>query len=191
MMLGALVLGSMAAVPLVSAPTASASASDCDPLSGTEAPVAPSPSTSVSDAPSTSVPASTTEPSTTDPTTTEPTTTDPSTTEPTTTEPTTTEPTGCRAVNDKSPTVDTDGDGVVDACDLDSDDDGILDSEEDTDHNGRDFDLYRYGRSDLDDLGGGFISRMSDADRDGIQAVVDTDLVNRGAPDSQAFVGEV
>lgn len=41
----------------------------------------------------------------------------------------------CDQVNDKSITGDTDGDGVVDACDLDSDNDGILDAEEDTDHN--------------------------------------------------------
>ncbi|GAA1799274.1 thrombospondin type 3 repeat-containing protein [Leucobacter iarius] len=43
----------------------------------------------------------------------------------------------CTAINDKSPTLDSDGDGVVDACDLDSDNDGILDTEEDGDRNGK------------------------------------------------------
>lgn len=195
---------------------------------------------------------------------------------------------GCSAVNDKSPILDGDGDGIADACDgdsdndgipdaledlngngkfedddvdgdklivaelgdgvssyldLDSDNDGILDLFEsgiptsvinqiDTDHNGVidanvatgnngiadiletspdsgimkyplkntdgddkpdfidlksnavDFDLYAIGKDNLDDLGGGFISRINDADADGIQAVVDTDLVKKGSPDS-------
>lgn len=199
---------------------------------------------------------------------------------------------GCTAINDKSATADTDGDGVVDACDLDSDNDGILDSEEDLDRNGKfldddtegdilvtpvlgdgvsatfdldsdndgildlmegrpftraqidafdadrngvfdagqafganglldaletapdsgvlkpefvsirntdgddkpdfvdltsngtDLDLYAIGRSDLDLLGGGFVSVGVDADRDGIQIGVDTDLIVRGAPAS-------
>ncbi|MDR2237934.1 MAG: T9SS type A sorting domain-containing protein [Chryseobacterium sp.] len=195
---------------------------------------------------------------------------------------------GCTVVNDKSPTIDTDGDGVVDACDLDSDNDGIPDAIEDADNNGQfedddsegdllfvsvlgdsvpnyrdldsdndgildlfesgipasvisqidadrngiidanvpvgqngiadiletypdsgimkypikntdgddkpdflditsngsDFDLYAIGKDNLDDLGGGFISRINDLDKDGIQAVVDTDLVKRGAPGS-------
>lgn len=46
-------------------------------------------------------------------------------------------PDGCQAVNDKSPVFDTDGDGIVDACDLDSDNDGIPDSVEDLNNNGR------------------------------------------------------
>lgn len=195
---------------------------------------------------------------------------------------------GCTAVNDKSPTLDTDGDGIVDACDLDSDNDGIPDALEDLDRNGKfedddtegvfgpvqvlgdgipayldldsdndgildlfesgiptsvisqidadrngiidkgvavgingiadiletspdsgvlkyplkntdgddkpdfvdlnsngiDFDLYAIGKGDLDDFGAGFISRIVDLDKDGIQAVVDTDLVKRGAPNS-------
>ncbi|WP_084680192.1 T9SS type A sorting domain-containing protein [Chryseobacterium luteum] len=195
---------------------------------------------------------------------------------------------GCTAVNDKSPNIDTDGDGTVDACDLDSDNDGILDSAEDlngnglfddddiegnifvtpvlgdgiaayldldsdndgildlfesgiptsvvnqidADHNGiidsgvavgnngfadilettpdsgilkyplkntngdntpdfvdlmsngTDYDLYAIGKGNLDDLGSGFISRINDTDKDGIQAVVDTDLVKRGSPNS-------
>ncbi|KPE51822.1 hypothetical protein AOB46_06235 [Chryseobacterium indologenes] len=195
---------------------------------------------------------------------------------------------GCTVVNDKSPAIDTDGDGIVDACDLDADNDGIPDEIEDADNdgkfenddaegnllvipvlgdsvpnyrdldsdndgildlfesgipvsvinqidadhngiidsnvavgqngiadiletypdsgvmkyqikntdgddkpdfldltsNGSEFDLYAIGKDNLDDLGGGFISRINDMDKDGIQAVVDTDLVKRGAPDS-------
>ncbi|MDQ0783271.1 T9SS type A sorting domain-containing protein [Chryseobacterium sp. W4I1] len=195
---------------------------------------------------------------------------------------------GCTAVNDKSPTLDTDGDGIMDACDFDSDNDGIPDALEDLDQNGKfedddtegifgfvpvlgdgistyldldsdndgildlfesgiptsvisqidtdhngvidsnvavgsngiadiletspdsgilkyplkntdgddkpdfidlnsngtDFDLWAIGKVNLDDFGAGFISRIVDLDRDGIQAVVDTDLAKRGAPDS-------
>lgn len=195
---------------------------------------------------------------------------------------------GCTVVNDKSPALDTDGDGIVDACDMDSDNDGIPDSIEDFDHNGKfqdddsegniiitsvlgdsvpnyldldsdndgildlfesgiptsiinqidtdrngiidntvavgkngiadiletfpdsgvlkynirntngddkpdfldvmsngvDLDLYLIGKGNLDTLGGGFISTIDDQDKDGIQAVVDTDLVKRGAPNS-------
>lgn len=65
---------------------------------------------------------------------------------------------------------DADGDGTPDCRDLTS--------------NGSDFDLYLIGRFDADLLGGGFISQISDADRDGIQAVVDTDPTTRGAPAS-------
>ncbi|TZG00159.1 T9SS type A sorting domain-containing protein (plasmid) [Chryseobacterium panacisoli] len=195
---------------------------------------------------------------------------------------------GCTEVNDKSPALDTDGDGIVDACDLDSDNDGILDAVEDFDKNGKyqdddnegdilltpvlgdsvpnyldldsdndgildlfesgiptsvinqidadhngvidanvpvgkngiadiletspdsgvlkyavkntdgddkpdflditsngsDLDLYQIGKGNLDTLGGGFISTINDKDKDGIQAVVDTDLVKRGSPNS-------
>lgn len=38
--------------------------------------------------------------------------------------------------SDKSDTIDTDGDGIVNACDLDSDNDGVLDTEEDSNSNG-------------------------------------------------------
>lgn len=195
---------------------------------------------------------------------------------------------GCTAVNDKSPTLDSDGDGIVDACDQDSDNDGIPDALEDLDKNGKfedddtegvlglvpvlgdgiasyldldsdndgildlfesgipnsvidqidkdhngvidsdiavgkngiadiletspdsgilkyplrntdgddkpdfvdldsngvDFDLYKIGKGNLDMLLGGFISTIDDKDKDGIQAVVDTDLMKRGAPNS-------
>ncbi|MBL1219406.1 T9SS type A sorting domain-containing protein [Chryseobacterium sp. L7] len=195
---------------------------------------------------------------------------------------------GCTAVNDKSPTLDTDGDGIMDACDLDSDNDGIPDALEDLNQNGKfedddtegvlglvevlgdgiasyldldsdndgildlfesgipnsvisqidadrngiidsnvavgtngiadiletspdsgvlkyplrnldgddrpdfidldsdgsQFDLYAIGKDNLDDFGAGFISRIDDKEKDGIQAVVDTDLVRRGAPGS-------
>jgi hypothetical protein len=195
---------------------------------------------------------------------------------------------GCSVINDKSPILDADGDGIVDACDgdsdndgipdaledlngngkfddddvdgdklivaelgdgissyldLDSDNDGILDLFEsgiptsvidqiDTDHNGVidanvatgnngiadiletspdsgimkyplkntdgddkpdfidlksnnvDFDLYVIGKDNLDTLGGGFISTINDADADGIQAVVDNDLIKKGSPNS-------
>ncbi|AZA78074.1 T9SS C-terminal target domain-containing protein [Chryseobacterium sp. G0186] len=194
----------------------------------------------------------------------------------------------CTGLNDKSPVLDTDGDGIVDACDMDSDNDGIPDAIEDfnktgkfedddtegdilltpvlgdgipnyldldsdndgildlfesgipesvisqidkdrngiidldvpvgkngiadiletspdsgvmkypiknTDgddkpdfldlkSNGTDFDLYKIGKENLDVMGGGFISTIDDKDKDGIQAVVDTDLVKRGAPGS-------
>ncbi|WP_415328971.1 T9SS type A sorting domain-containing protein [Chryseobacterium sp. MMS23-Vi53] len=50
--------------------------------------------------------------------------------------------------------------------------------------NNIDFDLYAIGKDNLDTLGGGFISTINDADADGIQAVVDTDLVKKGSPNS-------
>lgn len=50
--------------------------------------------------------------------------------------------------------------------------------------NGVDFDLYQIGRSDLDLLGGGFISVIFDIDQDGIMRGVDTDLNRRGASGS-------
>lgn len=206
------------------------------------------------------------------------------------TDPTTSAPAGaCTAVNDKSPTADTDGDGVADACDVDTDNDGIPDTVEDTSNNGKfedddidgdllitpvlgdgvpsyrdldsendgildlfesgipraqidqldtdrdgiidagnsfgangladaletspesgvlaytirntdgdstpdfvdltsaggtELDLYAIGRSDLDQLGGGFISVGSDPDADGIQPGADTAVTVRGAPGS-------
>lgn len=204
----------------------------------------------------------------------------------------TAEPAGCSQLNDKSSTTDTDGDGVVDRCDIDSDNDGVLDTEEDVDHNGifgdtdiegdilvtpvlgdgvpnyldldsdndgvldlmegrplsraeidlldadhngvfdatntfganglldaletapdsgvlrpelsmlrntdgddkedavdltsngSDFDLYQIGQGDLDLLGGGFITVISDADTDGIMVGVDSAPDQRGAPGS-------
>ncbi|MCZ4245132.1 thrombospondin type 3 repeat-containing protein [Pedobacter punctiformis] len=50
--------------------------------------------------------------------------------------------------------------------------------------NGTDYDLYAIGKDYLDDLGAGYISRINDGDKDGIQAVVDTDPIKRGAPGS-------
>lgn len=68
------------------------------------------------------------------------------------------------------PPGDTDDDGQPDFIDMMSD--------------GTTPDLYAIGRSDLDLLGGGFISTLSDTDRDGIQSVIDTALDTRGAPGS-------
>lgn len=70
----------------------------------------------------------------------------------------------------KYPLKNTDGDDKPDFIDLNS--------------NGADYDLYAIGKDNLDDFGAGFISRINDLDKDGIQAVVDTDLVRRGAPNS-------
>ncbi|EJL69499.1 T9SS type A sorting domain-containing protein [Chryseobacterium populi] len=70
----------------------------------------------------------------------------------------------------KYPLLNTDGDEKPDFVDLIS--------------NGTDYDLYTIGKDNLDDLGGGFISRIDDADMDGIQAVVDNDLVKKGSPGS-------
>ncbi|GAA5100697.1 hypothetical protein GCM10023210_39470 [Chryseobacterium ginsengisoli] len=64
----------------------------------------------------------------------------------------------------------TDGDDKADFVDLKS--------------NNTDFDLYLIGKDNLDILGAGFISTINDSDGDGIQAVVDTDLVQRGSPNS-------
>lgn len=62
----------------------------------------------------------------------------------------------------------TDGDGNPDILDLTS--------------NGSAFDLYVIGKGDFDTTGGGFISRGADADSDGIQNQVDTDLIVKGSP---------
>ncbi|GAA5100693.1 hypothetical protein GCM10023210_39460 [Chryseobacterium ginsengisoli] len=70
----------------------------------------------------------------------------------------------------KYPLRNTDGDDKPDFVDLMS--------------NNIDYDLYTIGKDNLDTLGGGFISTINDADADGIQTVVDTDLVKRGAPNS-------
>ncbi|MFP3548948.1 hypothetical protein SB748_36775, partial [Rhizobium sp. SIMBA_035] len=70
----------------------------------------------------------------------------------------------------KYPIRNTDGDDKPDFVDLNS--------------NGVDNDLWVIGKDNLDDFGSGFISRISDSDKDGIQAVVDTDLIKRGAPNS-------
>lgn len=71
----------------------------------------------------------------------------------------------------KYPLRNTDGDDRPDYLDL-------------TSSGGLNYDLYAIGKDNLDDLGGGFISRINDADMDGIQAVVDTDLVKKGSPNS-------
>lgn len=64
----------------------------------------------------------------------------------------------------------TDGDDKPDFVDLRSD--------------GTTYDLYAIDRSDLDLLGGGFITPIDDSDADGIMAGVDTDSTVRGAPGS-------
>jgi len=70
----------------------------------------------------------------------------------------------------KYPLMNTDGDDKPDFVDLKS--------------NNAQYDLYVIGKDNLDDLGGGFISRINDADLDGIQAVVDNDLIKKGSPNS-------
>ncbi|WP_143882979.1 T9SS type A sorting domain-containing protein [Chryseobacterium binzhouense] len=64
----------------------------------------------------------------------------------------------------------TDGDSLPDFLDLTS--------------NGFDYDLYAIGKDFLDNFGFGFIERADDFDLDGIMDPVDTDLINRGAPNS-------
>ena len=63
----------------------------------------------------------------------------------------------------KYPLKNTDGDDKPDFLDITS--------------NGSDPDLYQIGKANLDTLGGGFISIINDKEKDGIQAVVDTDLI--------------
>ncbi|MCY1380801.1 hypothetical protein D9M69_686530 [compost metagenome] len=65
----------------------------------------------------------------------------------------------------------TDGDGTPDFVDL-------------TSAGGAELDLYAIGRSELDQLGGGFITVGSDEDSDGIQPGADTATTVRGAPAS-------
>jgi hypothetical protein len=77
---------------------------------------------------------------------------------------------GCSAVNDKSPILDGDGDGIADACDGDSDNDGIPDALEDLNGNGK------FEDDDVDgdklivaELGDGVSSYLDlDSDNDGI-----------------------
>ena len=85
----------------------------------------------------------------------------------------------CNAVNDKSLTIDTDGDGIVDRCDADSDNDGIPDVIEDFEHNGQ------FQDDDVDGvfgpvavLGDGVSSYLDlDSDNDGV-----LDLFESGIP---------
>jgi len=70
----------------------------------------------------------------------------------------------------KYPLKDTDNDGRPDFIDITSD--------------GANYDLYVIGKDYLDTTDAGFISTILDFDLDGIQAVVDNDLVSRGSPNS-------
>ncbi|WP_187978188.1 hypothetical protein [Mycetocola sp. JXN-3] len=81
-------------------------------------------------------------------------------------------PAGCQLVNDKSDTLDSDGDGIVDRCDADSDNDGIPDVIED---------LNNDGRFTNDDLEGDnlVIGRLGD----GVSAYLDLDSDNDSIPD--------
>ncbi|MBQ0152333.1 MAG: T9SS type A sorting domain-containing protein [Chryseobacterium sp.] len=70
----------------------------------------------------------------------------------------------------KYPIADTDGDGIPDFLDIKS--------------NNSLFDLYAIGKSNLDEFGGGFVSRSTDFDADGIMNSVDTKQDVKGAPGS-------
>lgn len=87
----------------------------------------------------------------------------------------------CSELNDKSNAIDSDGDGFMNACDADSDNDGILDSVEDFNHNGRFQDDDHEGVLALiDQLGDGISNyRDLDSDNDGI-----LDLMESGVPES-------
>jgi hypothetical protein len=65
---------------------------------------------------------------------------------------------------------DTDSDGTPDFIDIASDN--------------ANYDLYLIGKGAFDTVGSGFITVFSDMDGDGIQAVVDNDLLKRGSPNS-------
>ena len=85
--------------------------------------------------------------------------------------------------SDKSHTTDTDEDGVVDACDLDSDNDGILDTEEDTVGQG----IYSSLGNDLD---GNYL--LGEVWGDGVPNYLDLDSENDGIPDlmeGRSFTG--
>ena len=75
----------------------------------------------------------------------------------------------CNAINNKSASIDTDGDGLFNNCDIDSDNDGILDSVEDTNGNG--------DPNDDDGDGDGVPNYLDlDSDNDGILDLYESGL---------------
>lgn len=111
-------------------------------------------------------------------------TTPPQTPEPTPTPTPTATPVVCPE-SDKSPVLDADGDTITDACDLDSDNDGILDAEEDADLNGKFNDDDAEGNFlVVPQLGDGIPSYLDlDSDNDGVMDLMEGRVLTRAQID--------